>query len=79
MAYKEFLKGERGKPKIKSKRRKQSFPITLYQNEIKEAEDGNGYLLLKRGFYIQIRGYKKQICHYSTPVFIGTYRQRNHR
>ena len=70
VAYKEFVKGERGKPKFKSKRRKQSFPITLYQNEIKEAENGNGYLMLKRGVFIQIRGYKKQICRYSNPRFL---------
>jgi len=70
IAYKEFVKGKRGKPKFKSKRRKQSFPITLYQNEIKEAENGNGYLMLKRGVFIQIRGYKKQISRYSNPRFL---------
>ena len=68
VAFKEYVKGERGKPKFKSKRQKQSFPITLYQKEIKE--NGNGYLLLKRGIFIQIRGYKKQICRYSKPRFL---------
>jgi len=69
-AFKEYVKGQRGKPKFKSKRQKQSFPITLYQKEIKENENGNGYLLLKRGIFIQIRGYKKQICRYSKPRFL---------
>ena len=70
VAFKEYVKGQRGKPKFKSKRQKQSFPITLYQREIKENENGNGYLLLKRGLFIQIRGYKKQICRYSKPRFL---------
>jgi len=70
VAFKEYVKGQRGKPKFKSKRQKQSFPITLYQKEIKENENGNGYLMLKRGIFIQIRGYKKQICRYSKPRFL---------